>query len=186
MLSAEMTSCRSLTAALLTACLLTATLLAPTTHGAVRPSHAPASATSATPVRVAAAVAKRYWRAVPCNGYIKVLPRRPRPGGLASPSAAWVTFGSSMGPNNPAAPASSYSDCTIGLARSRWPTTSSMREDWDLLCTTVVHEMGHLLGYPHDSTRGSVMAPAFTDNSSVPAICRATRPALSSTAATVH
>jgi hypothetical protein len=51
-----------------------------------------------------------------------------------------------------------------------------MRADWGIFCATMVHEQGHLLGRPHDETPGSVMAPVFTDYSSVPASCRAARP----------
>ena len=52
-----------------------------------------------------------------------------------------------------------------------------MTQDWELLCATVIHETGHLLGRPHDTRRGSVMAPVFDDASSLPRICRSARPA---------
>ena len=47
--------------------------------------------------------------------------------------------------------------------------------DWNMFCLTVVHEMGHLLGHPHSLAPGSVMAPVFADESSVPTVCRAYR-----------
>ena len=37
-----------------------------------------------------------------------------------------------------------------------------------MVCTTMTHELGHLLGHVHDDIHGSVMAPVFTDYSSVP------------------
>jgi hypothetical protein len=128
-----------------------------------------------TPLTAAAALAHRYWGAVPCQGQVKVLAQRAVPAGLDPTTDAWVTFDSALGANNLAAPANSYSNCTISFARWRWATSASMQDDWDMFCTTMIHEVGHLLGHPHDLTPGSVMAPVFTDHSSVPSICRTAR-----------
>ena len=128
-----------------------------------------------TPLDAAASVARRYWGAVPCQGQVKVLAQRAVPAGLDPTTDAWVTFDSALGANNLAAPANSYSNCTISFARWRWATSASMQDDWDMFCTTMIHEVGHLLGHPHDLTPGSVMAPVFTDHSNVPSICRTTR-----------
>ena len=145
-------------------------LALPATAGAAKRVKAP------NPLTAASSVGVRYWGAVPCNGKIKVLAQRPLPAGVDPETDAWVTFGTPLGANNLAAPASTYTNCTISFARWRWRTSASMREDWDMVCTTMTHELGHLLGHAHDEIPGSVMAPVFTDFSSVPQLCKANRP----------
>jgi Matrixin len=139
---------------------------------------APGKLADPDPVVLAAAVAERYWGAVPCAGQIAVLADRPLVPGLDPTTDGWATFDSSLGPNDLEAPAGTYTQCAISLARWRWPTRTAIESDWNMFCLTVIHEMGHLLGHPHSSTPGSVMAPVFTDESNVPPICRSERPRL--------
>lgn len=170
---------------LLAAAVLLLMLAAPASAGASKASQKPVVRKAASPLKApalidaAAKIGQRYWGAVPCNGQVRFVAQRAVPAGLHPDSDAWVSFGSPLGANNLAAPAATYTDCTVGLARWRWPTSASMREDWDMLCTTMVHEMGHLLGRVHDEAPGNIMASVFTDTSAVPAICRTNRPARS-------
>ncbi|HEY4911853.1 MAG TPA: matrixin family metalloprotease [Methylomirabilota bacterium] len=128
------------------------------------------------PVVRATAVAKRYWGAVPCHDQITVLANRPLAPGLEPTTDAWVTFNSSLGTNDLEASASTYTHCVISLAHWQWSSRAEMEGDWNMLCLTVIHELGHLLGHPHSLIPGSVMAPVFTSESNVPPICRATEP----------
>ena len=109
-----------------------------------------------------------------------MLTNRPLAPGLDATTDAWVTFESSQGPNDLEAPATTYKQCVISFAHWQWPNAGSMAEDWNMFCLTMIHEWGHLLGHPHSLAPRSVMAPVFTNESSVPAICRSVRPRASS------
>lgn len=177
---------------LLAATLITCALLAASPAVSLSsPAHRPSGASKATAgqtrlrhlegaelrseIRLAMSAAKRYWGSTPCGGQIVVTAAIGVPAGMATGTDAWVTFGSSQGANDLGAPASSYTACRIGLARWQWPTTAAISSDWGMFCLTVIHEVGHLLGHPHSLVAGSVMAPVFTGEANVPAICRRQR-----------
>lgn len=124
------------------------------------------------PAALATALAERYWGAVPCGGQVAVLSAQPLATGTDATTDAWVTFESPLGANDLQAPASTYTACTISLAAWQWPTRARQAADWNMLCLTVVHELGHLLGHPHSLAPGSVMAAVFTNEDNVPTICR--------------
>jgi hypothetical protein len=165
---------RSSPAALLVGALL---LVCPAAAQASSAKQHPTSQAASRPdVRLALGIAERYWGATPCTGGIVVTTALPVPAGMAPDTDAWVTFDSSLGADNLAAPAPTYTACKIGLARWQWPTAATIKSDWGMFCLTVVHEVGHLLGHSHSTVPGSVMAAVFTNESSVPAICRQRAP----------
>lgn len=149
---------------------------ASTRHNAGSHAHSGtiAAVTSRDPVSTAAAIAEGFWGAVPCAGQIKIVANVPLFPGLDPSTDGWVTFNSSLGPDNLAAPAATYTSCTISLAHWSWGSWTAMEKDWGMFCLTVVHEMGHLLGHKHSLTPGSVMAPVFTSDANVPRICNRT------------
>jgi hypothetical protein len=163
-----------LSALLLMALLLPTTAVAKSTRTARRDT-ASARLAARDPAALATTLAERYWGAVPCGGQLAVLTDQPLAAGTDATTDGWVTFESPLGANDLQAPASTYTACTISLARWQWPTRARQAADWNMFCLTVVHELGHLLGHPHSLAPGSVMAAVFTDEQNVPAICRESR-----------
>ena len=111
-----------------------------------------ASATAATPAERfpadgpdmsrAFAIGVGFWKTSPCGGQVAL-----RWGSLEAGTraeASWLNYEDAW-----ANPAGNF-DCAITF-------NAAMPFEWADLCTTVVHEMGHLLGHRHTDDAHNVM-----------------------------
>lgn len=122
-----------------------------------------------TLVQYAQRAALRYWRSSPCGGAVRILyapetasPVNDTAGVTTGKLWAWTQFDSPDGFTY-GDPPSTYFDCSITINQTVW-TPQHQYEDWPLFCATVVHEYGHLMGYPDspDWPETSVLYPIIT------------------------
>lgn len=95
--------------------------------------------------------ALRVWGRAPCHGRFSIARAA-----LQSHQAGQATYNYTGGPET-------YSNCAIVIATTPF--------SYKTLCTTVTHEVGHLLGRKHSSNSRSVMYPRVGSHN-VPQKCR--------------
>jgi hypothetical protein len=125
-------------------------------------------------VRAALATAERYWGAAPCGGKVAVRWRSDAP---ASPLRgtvveAWASFDTPLGPDDFAAAPVTFTACTVNLSRARWPQGAIAAGAYPALCQVMVHELGHLMGWPDSLAypRSDIRYPVL-GAANMPAVC---------------
>jgi hypothetical protein len=138
--------------ALLAAPLALALMLALLFALAARPATASAASDQTFPVaggdfQRAIAIAQNHWGGVPCGGNVAYTWQGLEP--LTNARATWSNPSSAWG-NAPA-----NFDCEVVF-------NAIASFDFPMLCTVMTHEIGHLLGHPHDDRPGQLMSAIYT------------------------
>jgi hypothetical protein len=126
-------------------------------HGHRQRHHARVSVVRAEPVEVAQRDAAYYWGVWPCDGVVRTVwaPITTNEHGEAD---EWVAMRSSWHDENGKQP---FSGCVVTINSAFWGSrTIIATQMWVPFVTLMIHEYGHLLGYPHSSDPFSPMNPA--------------------------
>lgn len=121
------------------------------------PARARARIVDSDPVVQAAAEAVSYWGSPPCGGAVAVVGGSPReapvagrntPGVSLARAAMWASWMTPLGANTFAAPAASFTDCTVHINLLIWPDWLTDDMNFRAFCKEMVHEYGHFEGHP--------------------------------------
>ncbi|MHB8492579.1 MAG: hypothetical protein ACYDA6_10270 [Solirubrobacteraceae bacterium] len=137
-------------------------------------AHAGAQAPTPWPLSNALAAARAYWRAPACAGHVAVrFADDPPPSPAAGMEVvAWVTFDTPLGPESFSASPATFSGCTVNVSSRRWTGEAAAAEDYARFCQMMVHEVGHLLGWPDSRAYGArdIRYPVLSA-ANLPSVC---------------
>jgi hypothetical protein len=118
-------------------------------------------------IRTAVDVAAAYWGSVPCRGRVDI---------------GWDTL--SRGVNATSSWANDVDPYTQPSLNTECDIVLSVKADWDwpMLCSVIVHEVGHLTGHDHVDDPADIMYPTYV--APIPDCMNTPEPADVATAAT--
>jgi len=133
-----------------------------------------AHAAGTNSVVLAEQTAEAYWGSTPCAGQIAIAWQQstPAPAQPGTEVEAWVTFQTPAGELDFAAAPSSYTDCTVYISTTSWPTYASTVQAYPQFCQMMIHELGHFQGYADSMSYPptDIRYPLLTD-ANLPAVC---------------
>lgn len=137
----------------------------------------------AAAIERARAYAARQWNGVPCDGNVAVVSgpaAEAPPSGInagepvAKPAAMWATWLTPAGINDFAELPSSYTQCVVHINATVWPQWLTADRDFPAFCKELIHEFGHLEGFPDTGQLPGTVYYERPDLATVP-ICESYR-----------